>query len=91
MKTVRVVVSGRVQGVGFRFFVADAARRLDLTGYARNMESRQDVEVVASGDEDRLGKLLDLLRVGPTGARVDSVEVSELSAPPLVHGFSVDF
>jgi acylphosphatase len=91
MKTVRIVAIGRVQGVGFRFFVSDAARRLGITGYARNMESRQHIEVVVSGGEDQLAQLLDLVRVGPPGARVDSVQVTELSDAPLAHGFSIDF
>lgn len=91
MKTVRIVVTGRVQGVGFRFFVSDAARPLGVTGYARNMESRQHVEVVASGEEVQLAKLLDLVRVGPSGARVDNVEVTELSGAPPTQGFTIDF
>jgi acylphosphatase len=77
--------------VGFRFFVVDVARRLDVTGYARNMDSRQHVEIVASGEERQLDKLLDVLRVGPSQARVDSVEVTELTDAPPAHGFSIDF
>jgi len=91
MKTIRIVVSGRVQGVGYRFFVVDSARRLGIAGYTRNLPSRQHVEVVASGTQDVLDKLTDLLWVGPTGAHVDHLEVAELPGTQLFDGFEIAF
>jgi acylphosphatase len=68
-----VAVRGRVQGVGFRWFVRERARALGLTGWVRN---RQDgsVEVLAEGSDTALRELLDVLRAGPSGARVSGVE-----------------
>lgn len=68
-----VAVRGRVQGVGFRWFVRERARALGLTGWVRN---RQDgaVEVFAVGNEVALQKLRALLNSGPSGARVSEVE-----------------
>lgn len=65
-------VSGRVQGVGYRFFTVEAGRRLGLKGYARNCPDGS-VEVVAEGPRDGLNQLLGKLRQGPSAARVDDV------------------
>ena len=68
-----VAVRGRVQGVGFRWFVRERARALGLTGWVRN---RQDgsVEVLAQGNDSALGQLRAALLSGPSGARVSDVE-----------------
>ena len=91
MKTVRIVVTGRVQGVGFRFFVVDAARQLGVVGYTRNLPSRQHVEVVASGSEQQLDTLLSLLRTGPSEAHVDGLQMTEVTDSPAFDQFSIDW
>lgn len=76
-----VAVRGRVQGVGFRWFVRERARALGLTGWVRN---RQDgsVEVFAMGNDSSLQQLRGLLRTGPTGAQVS--DVVDQTAEPTV-------
>ena len=64
------LIKGRVQGVGFRWFVHREASELELRGWVRNTEEG-DVEVVASGSAEDLAELRDSLRRGPRGARVD--------------------
>jgi acylphosphatase len=64
------LIQGRVQGVGFRWFVHREASELDLRGWVRNTEDG-DVEVVASGPVEDLAELRESLRRGPRGARVD--------------------
>jgi len=66
------LVQGRVQGVGFRWFVHREASELDLHGWVRNTEDG-DVEVVASGHPEDLAELRASLRKGPRGSRVDRV------------------
>jgi acylphosphatase len=66
-------IFGRVQGVGFRYFVLDQASALGLTGWTRNLPDGS-VEVVAQGGEDRLRSFLASLHRGPTGGRVDRVD-----------------
>ncbi|HET7379278.1 MAG TPA: acylphosphatase [Gaiellales bacterium] len=78
MNAVRYIVSGRVQGVGFRWFVMREAARLDLAGYVRNLPDGT-VEVVAQGAVAALVSLESGLRHGPPAARVDSVDKSNLS------------
>jgi acylphosphatase len=64
------LIKGRVQGVGFRWFVHREASELDLRGWVRNTEEG-DVEVVASGNATDLAELRASLRRGPRGSRVD--------------------
>ena len=64
------LVRGRVQGVGFRWYVQREAAELDLRGWVRNTEDG-DVEVVAAGSASELAELRSSLRRGPRGARVD--------------------
>lgn len=66
------LVQGRVQGVGFRWFVQREASELGLRGWVRNTEEG-DVEVVASGTVEDLAELRGSLRQGPRGSRVDHV------------------
>jgi acylphosphatase len=72
----RWLIRGRVQGVGFRYFVERAAGQLSLTGYARNLDDGR-VEVYAAGPEDKLAQLAGLLRVGPRWAEVRGVDEQE--------------
>ena len=67
---VHFLVQGRVQGVGFRWFVHREASELDLRGWVRNTEDG-DVEVVAAGTTEDLDELRQSLRRGPRGSRVD--------------------
>ncbi|MFO7954001.1 acylphosphatase [Thioalkalivibrio sp.] len=73
-------VSGRVQGVFFRASTRDEAKRLGLTGYARN-EPDGSVEVLAVGPRQALDTLEEWLADGPRMARVDAVEAEELPPP----------
>jgi acylphosphatase len=65
-----ILVQGRVQGVGFRWFVQREAANLALRGWVRNTEEGE-VEVLASGSADQLAALRSSLRRGPRGSRVD--------------------
>jgi acylphosphatase len=69
------IVYGRVQGVYFRYFVQDVARKLGLTGYVRNLTGGGTVEVQAEGEKQQLDKLFEQLKVGPPRARVERVEI----------------
>ena len=73
-------VIGRVQGVGFRWWVRSAADRLGLTGWVMNAPDERSVELVAEGPATALDQLEQLLRHGPPGAVVDQVEVSRSPA-----------
>jgi len=84
----RFLVSGRVTGVGFRYFTQDVARREGLTGVVRNLPDGR-VEAIAEGDEASLTRLEIALRRGPSHARVEHVEVDALPVTGSYLGFSV--
>lgn len=86
-KSYRYLVSGRVQGVGFRYFVLREASRLGLSGFVRNLADGR-VEVVAAGPEGMLSRLEALLWRGPVMANVKMVEV-EPADPPPQEGFVI--
>ena len=73
------LVKGRVQGVGFRWFVHREAAALELNGWVRNTEDGH-VEVLAAGEPHSLAELARALRKGSRGSRVDAVLEHELDA-----------
>jgi len=79
---VLVRISGRVQGVGFRAWTVEEARRRDLSGWVRNLPNG-DVEALFSGPAATVDAMVELCRRGPQSARVDRVSV-EVSQP--LHG-----
>jgi acylphosphatase len=72
MESIHLEVRGRVQGVGFRWYVLEMARELELAGWVRNRPDG-NVEIAAAGDRDALAKLESAVRAGPAGARVEEV------------------
>ena len=89
MSTLHVKISGRVQGVGFRWFVREEARRLGLSGWVTN-RADGDVEVRAGGEGSSLQRLRRALEVGPTGAEVREVaDVPESVADSLPYPFTI--
>lgn len=90
MKRLRIVVHGVVQGVGYRYFTVDVARRLDLDGYVRNLPDGT-VEVDVQGKEGMLNEFIDALRIGPRAAHVTGLDIEELEPGDGVKGFSVKF
>ncbi|HLB88674.1 MAG TPA: acylphosphatase [Terriglobales bacterium] len=85
----RYVVRGRVQGVGFRWFVEAEAHRLGIAGWVRN-NADGSVEVLAIGTRDQLAGLRSSLREGPRAARVDDVEEFEARPVPGLNTFRIE-
>src|SRR5262250_2208836 len=84
----RYLVRGRVQGVGFRWFVEREAHMLQLAGWVRNNPDGT-VEVLAQGTREQLAGLHSRLREGPRAARVDDVEVSDAEAVKGMASFQI--
>ena len=68
----KIIVKGRVQGVGFRWFVQQRAKNFAVSGYVKNLDNG-DVEIEAEGDRDRVEQLLKSVKVGPTFSKVRDV------------------
>ena len=89
MHTLHGRISGRVQGVGFRWFVREEARRLGLSGWVTNLPSGE-VEVAAGGAAESLERLRRALAVGPSGAVVDrTTDLDDAPTRPLAYPFSI--
>ncbi len=85
----RFVVRGRVQGVGFRWFVEREAHVLGVSGWVRNNADGR-VEVLAQGTRDQLLGLRSRLRQGPRAARVDDIEESEVGPVAGLSSFRIE-
>ncbi|MFC6616877.1 acylphosphatase [Deinococcus radiophilus] len=85
LQRLTALVSGEVQGVGYRFYVQRRATDLDLQGYAENLTDGR-VEVVAEGYAEDLERLVHWLKQGPPHARVDGVD-TQLSDATGLRGF----
>jgi acylphosphatase len=84
----RYIVKGRVQRVGFRMFVEDAAQRENMRGYVRNQHDGS-VEIVAEGDADAVQRFEMAIRRGPLGARVEDLDTTELEPSNRFSSFRV--
>lgn len=87
-KRVQAVVSGKVVGVGFRYFAAHAAHRLGLRGAVRNLPTG-DVEAIAEGGEGALSDFLAELQTGPSSASVNEVRTAWAEPTGEFQNFSV--
>ncbi len=76
MRSVRLRITGRVQGVGYRAWAIDAASRLGVRGWVRN-RADGSVEALVIGDEDAVAAMIEACRDGPFAARVTEVAVSD--------------
>ena len=81
-------VSGKVQGVGFRWWCAGTAKPMGLTGYAENLDDGR-VKVVAEGTAASCARLVDVLRGDDTAGRVDEVLVEWEEPSGSFHGFGI--
>ncbi len=84
----RYMISGRVQGVGFRYFTHATAARENVHGWVRNLPDGQ-VEAAAEGEADAMERFEAALRHGPPGARVERVEIEHTVPDGREPGFSV--
>lgn len=82
-------VTGRVQGVGFRWWVRRHAQALALAGWVMNADDERAVELVAEGPPERLEELERLLNAGPDGARVERVDARREPASGEFTGFGI--
>ena len=88
VKTVRVLISGRVQGVGFRYWVESTATALGVSGWVRNLRDGS-VEAVYSGDPEAVDRMVAESRRGPRHADVDRVRLFDCAEVPGA-GFRIE-
>ena len=77
MKTIRIYISGNVQGVFFRKFLEDKANELNIRGFCRNLEDGR-VEIVVEGRDERVNEMLEICKKGSAHADVKDIQIQEL-------------
>jgi acylphosphatase len=85
----QMIVSGIVQGVGFRYFVRDAGVRLELTGNVRNCPD-STVEIIVEGSEKKIAEFIRQVEKGPLRARVDRVDVMDVPVRDAYSSFLIE-
>jgi acylphosphatase len=85
----RFVVRGRVQGVGYRWFVERAAATLGIRGWVRNNYDGT-VEILATGTREQIANFRSRLQAGPRAARIDAVDESEAQPVPGLNTFRIE-
>jgi acylphosphatase len=87
---IHILISGRVQGVGFRDFARRGAEKIGVRGYAKNL-ANSDVEVVADGNRVALDEFLVVLEQGPPAGRVDRVQIDQFERSEECTCFEIRF
>ena len=90
IKTFKVVLFGRVQGVGFRYFVESIASKYDISGYVRNTFNGK-VEVVCQGEEEDLKQFINEVKKGPAFSVVTDVKIEEIKDSKKYSIFDIKF
>jgi len=88
MRKVKILVSGRVQGVYFRLFTQNKAKHFAIKGSVRNLSDGR-VEIIAEAEPIIIDKFIQWCRKGPVTARVDHVEVAELESDEVFTSFEI--
>jgi len=83
-----VIVSGLVQGVGYRYFVLRKARALDVTGYVRNLPAGE-VMAIIEGEPHEVDELFQAMKIGPFGAHISRFTIDRSEASGEFHTFEV--
>ena len=87
---IRFVVSGKVQGVGFRWYVVQKGRSLALIGYAKNLQDG-NVEVHAEGNKIDIQRFMEKVKKGPPLSRVDHIEMKWITASNRFKDFTIKY
>lgn len=78
MKTIKIIVSGRVQGVSYRMYTRQKARQLGVKGYVRNLRNG-DVEILVAGEDEAINELIKWSKSGSPSAVVSNVRIEKIT------------
>ena len=88
MKTYKIIVSGSVQGVGYRFFSLRHANSLKINGYCQNL-SNGNVEIYCQGEKNLIESFIEKLKQGPSYSNVQNVKTEEMLTEKTFHSFEI--
>ena len=89
-RAVHMIAHGRVQGVGFRFFVREQAVPYGIKGWVRNLPDGS-VEILAEGENEMLNNFIEKVRIGPVFGTVSDITVEKVEPTDLFNNFSIRF
>jgi acylphosphatase len=89
-RAVNIVVCGRVQGVGFRYFALQQAQHVGITGYVKNLIDGR-VEIEAEGSQEAVESYINILRAGPVYGNVEDIIITELPFEGRYSKFSINY
>ena len=90
IRTVKVIIKGQVQGVGFRYFALQEAHEYEVKGYVKNMYDGS-VEVIAQGDEPMVARYLTVLKTGPRFGYIQEFLTEEITTDQESNNFRVEY
>lgn len=85
-----IKITGRVQGVGYRYFAVQKAKEMDINGWVKNLVDGS-VLIIAQGIEEEIKTFIDYLYIGPTRSRVDKISTCVMQITTVFDSFSVKF
>ncbi len=88
MSSAKLLISGLVQGVGFRYYTVSCAMDEDIRGWVRNLPDRR-VEALVVGEKEQIEKLIEQLRIGPPGSRVAGIKIQWLEEDQDYNSFNI--
>ena len=91
IKTYRLIIKGKVQGVGFRHWFSNLAISLDLNGYIQNQHNKDEVEAIIQGDMDNILNIAEKSKTGPELALVEGVIPNKIISNATYSGFIVKY
>jgi acylphosphatase len=89
-ETYNILLSGRVQGVGFRYFAERRAERYNIKGYVRNTYDNK-VEVVCQGESDDLDRFIIDIKNGPSFSHIEQADVEKIISAPVYSTFEIKY
>ncbi len=89
-KTYNILLSGRVQGVGFRYFAEKFAERYNVKGYVKNTFDNK-VEIVCQGEPDSLNNFISEVKNGPSFSHITKVDMEEVIGAPIYNIFEIKY
>lgn len=90
MKQVKIIVSGKVQGVFFRRYTCEEAIKLGLRGYVKNLVTK-DVEIVAQGDDAQVDQLIEWAKIGSPASEVKHIQLEIMPHDDEFEGFVISY
>lgn len=90
MIQLHIIVSGKVQGIGFRYFSQIKAVQYGVTGWAKNLADGS-VEIVALGSKDQLDPFIEDLRIGNPFSKINHIEITESETTENYHSFTIKY